>query len=128
MDNPIDESFELYFTWAVRQTDGERKVVELCKDGYSIPINESNKKEYVQKVIDFITYESMKDKIDALIDGFRSLIPLDIIQIFNPKELDFIISGQNTIDLEDWKQNTFYKGDFHEMHKVFTLKFKDNFV
>jgi len=42
-----------------------------------------------------------------------------VIGIFTPEELDFLISGQIKIDLNDWKINTIYKGTFTENHPVY---------
>jgi hypothetical protein len=71
--------------------------------------------------VNLICYESIKDKISALLSGFRSLIPNEIISIFNVEEFDFLISGQGEIDLIDWKLNTQYKGVYNENHKVNNL-------
>lgn len=60
----------------------------------------------------------MKEKIDKLLDGFYSVIPPKILQIFSIEEFDFLISGQNSIDLEDWRRNTIYKGHYNDHHKV----------
>jgi hypothetical protein len=42
----------------------------------------------------------------------------DLVKIFSLEEFDFLISGQNIIDLEDWKANTVYKGVYKDSHKV----------
>jgi E3 ubiquitin-protein ligase NEDD4 len=68
--------------------------------------------------VNLICYESVKDKITALLNGLRSIIPIDIISIFNAEEFDFLLSGQSEIDLADWKKNTIYKGIYNEGHKV----------
>jgi E3 ubiquitin-protein ligase NEDD4 len=68
--------------------------------------------------INLLCYDSIKEKTSALLAGFRSLIPADIISIFNIEELDFLLSGQGEIDLSDWKSNTIYKGLYSENHKV----------
>lgn len=56
--------------------------------------------------------------MDAIIKGFNSLIPNEIVKIFSPEEFDLLLSGQNTIDLKDWKNNTIYKGFYTEKHPV----------
>lgn len=117
-ENHIDESLFLFFTWAVRNENNEVRYIDLCEDGYNIPLVEKNKNEYIDRVIKFITYDTIKGKINCFLNGFRSVIPLNIIQIFEPRELDFIISGQKTIDVRDWKQNTIYKGTFYDNHNV----------
>jgi hypothetical protein len=41
-----------------------------------------------------------------------------MLNIFSPEELDFVISGQTSIDIHDWKNNTAYKGIYNEQHPV----------
>ena len=40
------------------------------------------------------------------------------IHIFDVNELDFMFSGQIEINIEDWKNNTIYKGQYHKNNKV----------
>ena len=61
----------------------------------------------------------MKNKLKEW-DGFLSLFGEEI-NIFKPEEFDFLISGQRTIDLEDWKKNTIYKGHYNENNQ--TIKY-----
>lgn len=56
--------------------------------------------------------------MNAIKKGFYSVIPKEIVNIFHSYELDFLFSGQGEIDLEDWKANTIYKGNYHENHPV----------
>ena len=41
--------------------------------------------------------------------GFREIVPLELISIFNEHELELLISGLPDIDVEDWKANTNYQ-------------------
>jgi hypothetical protein len=43
------------------------------------------------------------------LQGFHDLIPNNLIKIFDHKELELLISGLPTIDIEDLKENTIYK-------------------
>jgi len=44
-----------------------------------------------------------------------------MISIYTPEEFDFLLSGQSKIDLNDWKKNTIYKGNYNKDHPVITL-------
>lgn len=50
--------------------------------------------------------------------GFHSVLPANILSIFDEDELDFLLEGTQEIDLQDWKQHTNYRGDFNAKHKV----------
>ena len=41
--------------------------------------------------------------------------------IFTIDEFNFMLSGQNEIDIKDWKENTIYKGNFNENHPIIKL-------
>ena len=113
----MDRNDDLFFTWYINSGTNSKEV-DLCKDGSKVLIKEHNKKLFVSKVVDLITYDSIKDRIDPFITGFRSIIPSNIIEIFTVEELDFLVSGQSTIDVKDWKSNTIYKGTFNENDNV----------
>lgn len=43
-------------------------------------------------------------------DGFHDLIPADLINVFDERELELLIGGIADIDVEDWKKHTDYRG------------------
>ena len=69
-----------------------------------------NKWEFIAKKCHFMSYKIIKEQLDSLVDGFNSVIPYDWVKVFTPEELEAAISGQRVIDLEDWMDNTEYKG------------------
>lgn len=68
--------------------------------------------------MEFLTYNSIKEKVESLKRGFYSVIPKEIINTFYYYELDYLFSGQREIDILDWRANTIYKGKYHENHPV----------
>ena len=106
------------FSYNIKDGNNELKEVELCENGLEVLISESNKKEYVEKVVKLLTYDSIKTKLDNLVKGFYSVVNKSIFQIFTVDEADFLISGQLEIDISDWKRNTIYKGHYNSNHKV----------
>lgn len=56
--------------------------------------------------------------MNAFLDGFSDLVPLNIIKIFDENELELLMCGIQHIDVKDWKLNTLYKGDYHANHLV----------
>ena len=49
---------------------GELMTVELIADGDTVQVTDENKKDYVQRVINYKLVESIKDQIDSLRLGF----------------------------------------------------------
>ena len=53
--------------------------------------------------------ESIKSQIKSFLEGFYEVIPKELISIFNEQELELLISGLPTIDIDDLKGNTEYR-------------------
>ena len=81
---------------------------ELKPDGQNILVTEANKREYVQRACNMKMRESIKAQIDSFLKGFYEIIPKELISIFNEQELELLISGLPTIDIDDLKANTEY--------------------
>lgn len=89
---------------------GEKKEVELIENGANIPVTQENKLKYIHLVTEMKLTRAIRDQIDAFLKGFYEIIPKETIQIFNEKELELLISGMPEIDVDDWKNNTEYRG------------------
>ena len=87
---------------------GKSQVKDLIPDGSNILVTNENKNEFVQKVSFFRLYISVKDEIDAFLGGFYDLIPRKLISIFDHGEIELLISGLPTIDIDDMRANTQY--------------------
>jgi len=51
---------------------------------------------------------SIQQQIDSFLEGFYEIIPKRLISIFDEQELELLIAGLHTIDIEDLKLNTEY--------------------
>lgn len=69
-------------------------------------MTDDNKLEYVQLISYAKMATNIKAQLEAFLAGFHDLIPHKIIQIFNEKELEVMISGRPTIDIDDLRSNT----------------------
>lgn len=49
--------------------------------------------------------------------GFHELVPLNLIKIFDFRELELLISGLPTVDIQDLKENVMYK-NYSKQSKV----------
>lgn len=112
------------------------EVRDLKPNGANILVTEENKKEYVHLVcqmkmtgehntgvsvfrylwMEFITYlflpvvseGAIRKQLAAFLEGFYEIIPKRLISIFTEQELELLISGLPTIDIDDLKANTEY--------------------
>ena len=89
---------------------GTQKVVDLVPNGRNIPVDNTNKFEYVQLITDLKLTKAIENQIAAFLEGFHALIPADDIQIFNEVELELLMTGLPDINVADLKSNVEYTG------------------
>lgn len=73
--------------------------VELKPGGEDVPVTEDNKKEYVNCVVEYRISRRVKDQFEAFMSGFSELIPQDLINVFDERELELLIGGMSEIDV-----------------------------
>lgn len=56
--------------------------------------------------------------MSSFLEGFGSIVPLTLLKLFDENELELLMCGIQNIDVKDWKQNTLYKGDYHQHHII----------
>jgi len=81
---------------------------DLKPNGTNIPVTESNKREYVQLACQMKMTGSIRSQIKSFLEGFYDVIPKELISIVNEQELELLISGLPTIDIDDLKSYTEY--------------------
>ncbi|GLV43423.1 Nedd4 [Carabus blaptoides fortunei] len=110
---------ELELTFCVDEDSfGQTSQRELKPNGANIPLDSANKDEYISCVIQWRFVSRVQDQMNAFLEGFNALVPLNLIKIFDENELELLMCGIQNIDVKDWKQNTVYKGDYHANHIV----------
>ena len=87
---------------------GVTEVRDLKPNGRNTSVNEDNKKEYVKLVCQMKMTGAIRQQLNAFMEGFYDIIPKRLISIFNEQELELLISGLPTIDIDDLKANTEY--------------------
>lgn len=97
------------------------KTVELKPDGENISLTNENKEEYCLLVVEYYTYKRAETQTVAFIEAFLNIIPIELL-IFEIDELDQLIFGLKEIEIQDWKDNTFYKGKYLDDPNHQTLK------
>ncbi|XP_029348265.1 LOW QUALITY PROTEIN: E3 ubiquitin-protein ligase Smurf1-like [Acyrthosiphon pisum] len=106
LENKLDKDI-IDTTFAVEESSsGVLKLHELKTGGQNIQLTEDNKKEYVEL---YVTYKFMKrieQQFLALQKGLTKVVPGTLLKPFDEREIELIISGIGTIDIEDWKRNT----------------------
>lgn len=107
LNNDVDS---LYFSFTLNEDQfGSYLSIPLKENGNTIDVTNENKNEYIQLLSDYYLKGSIKDQVNSFCEGFYSLLlPLDI-RLFTPKELNMLIGGTASIDVNDFKNNTEYE-------------------
>lgn len=85
-------------------------VEDLMPDGRNIDVTNDNKKEYVDLMVKWRIEKRIAEQFTAFKEGFHELIPQDLINVFDERELELLIGGIAEIDVDDWKKHTDYRG------------------
>ncbi|XP_037091019.1 E3 ubiquitin-protein ligase HUWE1-like [Pollicipes pollicipes] len=108
IENDISEmGYELTFSTDVQEF-GVNEVRDLKPGGRHIKVTEENKMEYVRLVCQMKMTGAIQKQLKAFLEGFYDIIPKHLISVFNEQELELLVSGLPTIDLDDLKANTEY--------------------
>ena len=89
---------------------GELKTIDLKEDGRNIEVTDANKGEYVDLVTQWRIQKRVDEQFNAFLTGFNELIPQDLVNVFDERELELLIGGIADIDVDDWKKHTDYRG------------------
>ncbi|KAL2115505.1 hypothetical protein VTJ04DRAFT_9760 [Mycothermus thermophilus] len=85
-------------------------VEDLIPNGRNIEVTNENKKEYVDLMVKWRIEKRVAEQFAAFKEGFHDLIPQDLINVFDERELELLIGGIAEIDVDDWKKHTDYRG------------------
>ncbi|RSL47599.1 E3 ubiquitin-protein ligase RSP5 [Fusarium sp. AF-6] len=83
---------------------------DLIPNGRNIEVTNENKKEYVDLMVKWRIEKRIAEQFQAFKEGFQELIPQDLINVFDERELELLIGGIAEIDVDDWKKHTDYRG------------------
>ena len=96
---------------------GEMVTIELKPGGADVQVTEENKKEYVDLIVEYRISKRVKEQFEAFMSGFSELIPLDLITVFDERELELLIGGISEIDVDGWRKFTDYRGCDRGAHR-----------
>ncbi|RPA81827.1 HECT-domain-containing protein [Ascobolus immersus RN42] len=89
---------------------GETITVDLKPNGHEIEVTNENKREYVDLITEWRIQKRVVAQFDSFMEGFNDLIPQDLVNVFDERELELLIGGIADIDVDDWKKHTDYRG------------------
>uniref|UniRef100_A0A671M4H5 HECT-type E3 ubiquitin transferase n=1 Tax=Sinocyclocheilus anshuiensis TaxID=1608454 RepID=A0A671M4H5_9TELE len=116
-DNDIEDMLDLTFT-VNEEVFGQITERELKPGGANIPVSEKNKKEYIECMVKWRIERGVVQQTESLVRGFYEVVDARLVSVFDARELELVIAGTAEIDLGDWRNNTEYRGGYHDNHIV----------
>ena len=99
---------------------GKRVTEELIPGGSEIPVTDQNKLQYIHLMADWHIHKKVGKSVHAFRAGLSRIIPIPWLRLFNPKELNALLTGGEglDVDIEDLRQQTSYKSGYSEYSLV----------
>lgn len=99
LDNQIDD-LGIDFSY-ILNIFGETQIVELTKDGKSIQVNETNKKEYIKALCIAKMTSEIEHQTLAFIQGLEEVVPREALDLLTENDLGIHLAGMPTLDCID---------------------------
>lgn len=90
---------------------GQHRNVELVPQGSQKEVTADNLRQYLELILKYRMLEANKPQIQELLLGFFDVVPEAALTVFVPSELELILCGLPTIDMDDWRSNTKLTGN-----------------
>uniref|UniRef100_F6VRU3 HECT and RLD domain-containing E3 ubiquitin protein ligase family member 6 n=1 Tax=Xenopus tropicalis TaxID=8364 RepID=F6VRU3_XENTR len=118
-ESTVVESMETYFCFS-----WDNKSIDLIPNGGSVQVNNLNKKDFVNKCIDYIFNTSVMVPFEEFKRGFYKVCDKEIISFFQPDELMALVAGTTEYDWNIFEKTTMYLGKFTPDHPTIRMFWK----
>ncbi|XP_075245479.1 ubiquitin-protein ligase E3C-like [Convolutriloba macropyga] len=100
---------------------GNIQAVELIPDGANVVVDNANRLFYMHTVADYWLNRQIRTQHAHFLAGLTDLISLNWLRMFNPTELQTLISGASvSIDVDDMRRNAVYAGSSSDSNGAFS--------
>ncbi len=99
---------------------GITDTVELEEGGNDKAVENHNLVRYLEAQMKYRLLNRVKDQLQAFCKGFYDVVPEPLLCVFDFQEMELLLHGLPTIDMNDWTAHTLYTGEFagQPNHKV----------
>lgn len=91
---------------------GTHKTIDLIPDGSNVDVTNENIVRYLEAILNYRLVGRFREQLRELSLGFTDVVPPSLLTIFDYQELELLLCGLPTIDMNDWMDNTSYTGLF----------------
>uniref|UniRef100_A0A8C8S456 HECT and RLD domain containing E3 ubiquitin protein ligase family member 6 n=1 Tax=Pelusios castaneus TaxID=367368 RepID=A0A8C8S456_9SAUR len=110
------------FSWF--QVSWDNNEVDLIPDGSSIAVNNANKKDFVNKYVDYVFNKSVEEVYEEFKRGFYKVLDREILRFFQPQELMEVAIGNTNYDWNTFEKNAVYWGMYTPSHPTIRMFWK----
>jgi E3 ubiquitin-protein ligase NEDD4 len=110
--NPDDIEYMCLDFTTTQNLLGESVQISLIPNGEDKAVTGENLSEYLETYFKYLMLERIKPQVIELLLGFYDVIPEPLLTVFDYQELELMMCGLPTIDIDDWKNHTKYTGVF----------------
>ncbi|KFM72855.1 putative E3 ubiquitin-protein ligase HECTD2, partial [Stegodyphus mimosarum] len=96
---------------------GAVKTHVLKTDGENIPVTNDNRHEYVHLYTELILNKAIYQPFKAFYLGFHSVCASNALIMLRPEEVEMLVCGCPTLDMDELRKVTVYDG-FHEEEPI----------
>ncbi|PNF14691.1 putative E3 ubiquitin-protein ligase HECTD2 [Cryptotermes secundus] len=89
---------------------GDVKTYKLRDNGENIPVTNDNRNEYVELYLDWILNAAIYEQFRAFYLGFHSVCASNALIMLRPEEVEMLVCGSPTLDLNELRKVTEYDG------------------
>jgi len=106
------EELDLHFSISFSEA-GYYEEIDLIPDGRNVPVTNDNLTRYFHLMANYKTNVQFRRQSEAFLRGIQCVLPLAWLKMFDPYELNILISGSTQgFDVEDLKRNSVYSGGY----------------
>jgi hypothetical protein len=117
----IDDISYLYLEFSVTEDRlGQSVGVDLIENGSNISVDNDNLPKYLDIQLQYRLCNRIKNQLLEFCKGFYDVVPEPLLSVLDFQELELLLHGLPTIDMDDWISNTVFTGEFagQPNHKV----------
>lgn len=111
VENVEDMCLDFTFT---EDAMGMNKVIDLIDDGANVGVTSDNLPEFLEANLKYHMMERVKPQMTELLLGFFDVIPEPLLTVFDFQELELLMCGLPTINIDDWIKHTTYQGYYEQ--------------
>ncbi|XP_054709612.1 probable E3 ubiquitin-protein ligase HECTD2 [Uloborus diversus] len=112
----VEEDFCMTFQVSVEEF-GAVKTHVLKADGENLPVTNTNRHEYVHLYTELILNKAIYQPFKAFYLGFHSVCASNALIMLRPEEVEMLVCGCPTLDMDELRKVTVYDG-FHEEEPI----------